>query len=197
MERGRRKRAAAWTVKISNPLAVAAAVASLVSLSADPVSAQVFRCESESGGPLYQSTLEGRNCRPVDLAPLTTIPAPRLPAAAGARPPAAAPAAPAPAGAAPPAAGAAAAGAGFPRVDTSTQRVRDGERRAILETELRKEEDRLDSLRREYNNGEPERVGGERNYQKYLDRVERLKEDIGRSEANIGALKRELSAIRE
>ena len=56
---------------------------------------------------------------------------------------------------------------------------------------------RLESLRREYNDGQPERLGSERNYQKYLDRVERLKEDIARSEANIGSLQRELAAIRE
>jgi hypothetical protein len=196
MERGSRQRTVECPVKIASPLLVVSSFVLLFgAVFASPAAAQVFRCESESGGPLYQSTAEGKNCRPVDLAPLTTIPAPRLPAAAAQKPPAAAggPAAPTTA----PATGGAAPGAGFPRVDTSTQRVRDGERRSILETELRKEEDRLESLRREYNNGEPERVGGERNYQKYLDRVERLKEDIGRSESNIGALRRELSAIRE
>jgi hypothetical protein len=196
MERGSRKRTVDCTVKIANPLFIGPSLVVLLgALWAGAALAQVFRCESESGGPLYQSTAEGRNCRPLDLAPLTTIPAPRLPAAAAPKPPAAA-GAPAVPNAAPPAVGAV-PGAGFPRVDTSTQRVRDGERRVILEAELRKEEDRLESLRREFNNGEPERVGGERNYQKYLDRVERLKEDIGRSEANIGALRRELSAIRE
>ena len=60
----------------------------------------------------------------------------------------------------------------------------------------RKEQARLDALRKEYNNGEPERQGNERNYQKYLDRVEAMKADIAASEANVGSLKRELSAIR-
>src|SRR5690606_6840756 len=100
------------------------------------------------------------------------------------------------AGAARPAA-AAATPADFPRVDPGTQRSRDGERRSILEAELSKAENRLESLRREYNDGQPDRLGSERNYQKYLDRVERLKEDIARSESNIGSLKRELAAIRE
>lgn len=175
-------------------------LASLLSLSALAVSlaspaalAQVYRCESDTGVPIYQGSPSGKNCRQLDMAPLTTIPAPKLPAGAAAKP--AAPSA-GQQGAARPAAGATGP-ADFPRVDPGTQRARDGERRSILETELAREEGRLDSLRREYNNGEPERLGSERNYQKYLDRVERLKEDIARSEANIASLRRELAAIRE
>ncbi|HPU54078.1 MAG TPA: DUF4124 domain-containing protein, partial [Burkholderiaceae bacterium] len=48
----------------------------------------------------------------------------------------------------------------------------------------------------EYNNGEPERRGDERNYQKYLDRVQRLKEDIARTEGNLATIRRELSALK-
>jgi hypothetical protein len=46
--------------------------------------------------------------------------------------------------------------------------------------------------KKEFNGGEPERRGDERNYQKYLDRVEKLKEDIQRSENNLKSLDREL-----
>ncbi|MBX3614847.1 MAG: DUF4124 domain-containing protein [Burkholderiaceae bacterium] len=152
---------------------------------AAPASAEVYRCESDSGVPVYQGTPNGRNCRQIDLAPLTTIPAPKLPAAR-------------------PAAGAAQAGGaarpspnGFPKVDASTQRERDSERRRILEDELRKEETRLAELKAVYKNGEPDRLGDERNYQKYLDRVQRLKDDIGRSEGNIASIRRELGAIRD
>ncbi|MFO1300309.1 MAG: DUF4124 domain-containing protein [Burkholderiaceae bacterium] len=152
---------------------------------AAPASAEVYRCESDSGVPVYQGTPNGRNCRQIDLAPLTTIPAPKLPAAR-------------------PAAGAAQAGGaarpspnGFPKVDASTQRERDSERRRILEDELRKEETRLAELKAVYKDGEPDRLGDERNYQKYLDRVQRLKDDIGRSEGNIASIRRELGAIRD
>jgi len=152
-------------------------------------SAEVYRCESESGVPVYQGTPNGRNCRAINLAPLTTIPAPKLPA--GARPAA---------GAAPAQAGAAAArpaANGFPKVDASTQRERDLERRRILEDELRKEETRLAELKAVYKNGEPDRLGDERNYQKYLDRVARLKDDIDRSEGNIASIRRELGTTRD
>ena len=57
--------------------------------------------------------------------------------------------------------------------------------------ELRKEEERLSALQKDYNNGEPERRGDERNYQRYLDRVAEMKAAITRKEADISALKRE------
>ena len=74
--------------------------------------------------------------------------------------------------------------------------LRDDDRRRILEGELAKEEARLAELRREDNHGEPERHGSERNYQKYLDRVQRLKDDIARAEANLVTLRRELGGGR-
>jgi len=86
--------------------------------------------------------------------------------------------------------------AGFPRVDSATQRARDDDRRAILEDELRAEERKLVDLKRDFNNGEPERQGNEKNYAKYQERVAQMRDDIGRSEKNIEALKRELANIR-
>jgi hypothetical protein len=44
-----------------------------------------------------------------------------------------------------------------------------------------------------YNNGEPERLGNEANYQRYLDRVERLKADVERAQADVDGLRRELA----
>jgi hypothetical protein len=90
---------------------------------------------------------------------------------------------------------AAASPSGAPRVDPNEQRARDSDKRQILEGELRREENRLAELRKEYNNGEPERQGNERNYQKYLDRVASLKGSIARSEADISALRRELGNL--
>ena len=45
--------------------------------------------------------------------------------------------------------------------------------------------------------GQPERQGDERNYQKYLDRVEQMRGDIARTEANIASVKRELTQLRD
>ena len=81
------------------------------------------------------------------------------------------------------------------RVDPAAQRQRDGEARRILLDELRKEEVKLAELQRDYNNGEPERRGDERNYQRYLDRVAEMKAAIARKEADIAALKRELAKL--
>jgi hypothetical protein len=166
-----------------------------------PVHAQVFRCETDSGVPLYQNT-PGPRCKPMDLPVITTIPGParQAPAPAGAG---ASVNAPRPQTGAGQGAGSAAgspangAAAGFPRVETPVQRSRDQDRRRILEDELRKEEARFAELRSEFNSGEPERRGDERNYQKYLDRVQRLKDDMARSESAMASLRREISALRD
>jgi hypothetical protein len=137
----------------------------------------VYRCP---GPPvLYTDALTAqeardRGCRTIEGAPITIVPAtkpraPTAPASAG-RP-------------------------GEGRVDPAEQRSRDSDARRILGDELRREEDRLASLRRDYNNGEPERNGDERNYQRYLDRVAELKAAIVRKEADVAALKRELSKL--
>ena len=81
------------------------------------------------------------------------------------------------------------------RIDPTAQRARDSDSRRILEGELRREEGRLAELRTEYNNGEPERRGDERNYQKYLDRVADLKSGIARKEGEIAAIKREIAKL--
>ena len=86
--------------------------------------------------------------------------------------------------------------ADFPRVDTSQQRARDDDRRGILNEELRLEAQKLAELRAEYKNGEPDRLGSERNYAKYQERVANLRDAIGRSERNIEALRREISNIK-
>ena len=48
------------------------------------------------------------------------------------------------------------------------------------------------ALRKEFNDGQPERRGDERNYQKYLDRIEEMKAALTRKEADVAALRREL-----
>jgi hypothetical protein len=79
---------------------------------------------------------------------------------------------------------------------TEEQRVRDGDTRSILETELKKAELRLAEQQKEFNNGQPDKQGIEgRNYQRYLDRVTEMKDGISRHESDIAGLKREISRL--
>ena len=164
------------------------ACAALPALWAPPVAwaqaGAVYRCP---GPPvLYTDALTAdeardRGCRTIEGAPITIVQGPRPRPAASA------------ASGTPP--GPAAARPSDPKVDPAAQRQRDTDARRILEAELRREEERLASLKRDYNNGEPERRGDERNYQNYLDRVAQMKAGITRSESDIAALKRELSKL--
>jgi hypothetical protein len=147
---------------------------------------EVYRCP---GNPvLYTDSLTAkeardRGCRTLEGAPITVV--------QGTRPkPAAAPvpaAAPAREGAAPT--------RPDERVSVAEQRARDSDARRILEGELRREQERLAALQKDFNNGEPERRGDERNYQKYIDRVAEMKAAIARKEADIAAIRRELSKL--
>ena len=65
-------------------------------------------------------------------------------------------------------------------------------RRKEIEEKIAGEMKLLEQTRKEYNGGEPERVGGEANYQKYLDRVQRLKDNIALHEKTIETLRLEL-----
>jgi hypothetical protein len=82
------------------------------------------------------------------------------------------------------------------RVDSADQRSKDSDSRLILESELKKAEARQVELLKEYNNGEPEKLGPEtRNNQKYVDRVAELKASIARNESDIEGIRRELSRV--
>lgn len=86
--------------------------------------------------------------------------------------------------------------AGVPTTSPSEQRARDSDARAIVEAELTKAQAKLAELQKEYNQGEPEKQGIEgRNYQRYLDRVNELKEALVRSESDVAGLKRELARL--
>jgi hypothetical protein len=148
-------------------------------------SVAVYRCP---GPPvLYTDQItpaeaRERNCRLIEGTPVTVIQMPK------ARTPAPQ------ANGASVAPGARSGGEGA-KVEPTAQRQRDAEARRILEAELKREEDKLAGLKREYNNGEPERLGSERNYQTYIDRVAGLKASITRSESDIAALKREIAKL--
>jgi len=164
-----------WTVEL-RVLVAAGLVSSAVGAGAqEPV---IYKCP----GNLYTSAYTpkeaaAKGCKTLEGAPVTVIqttPRPRAPA------PATADSAPRPADS---------------RVSPDDQKARDTDKRRILETELRREEERLAALKQEYNNGQPERRGDEKNYQKYLDRVAEMKASIERSESDVAALRRELSKV--
>ena len=156
------------------------AVAPAAWSQAAAVTSTVYRCP---GPPiLYTDALSAqeakeKNCRTIEGAPVTIVqtakPAVRPPVASGAR-----------------------EGRGpESKVDPNAQRQRDGDARRLLESELRREETRLADLQRDFNNGEPERLGGERNAQRYLDRVAEMRSAISRKEEDIAAIKRELAKL--
>jgi len=143
----------------------------------------IWECVDDQGHKVFQNVGNGHGCRRLDGVIATipgTSPSPPRPAAAG---PGAEPRGVAP--------------ANFPRVDRDTQRVRDVDRRRILEDELRVEQDRLVRLRDDFNNGSPRPLGDETaSSPGYRERVQRLLEDIQRSEGYVASLKRELAPPR-
>ncbi|WP_224081857.1 DUF4124 domain-containing protein [Cupriavidus laharis] len=173
--------------RVRLPILVSAAVlaASAWSQSAQAQSSDVYVCAGPNGVPEYRNGSAGKGCKRLNLPDVVTVPGGRTAAPAKA------------AATSGGTAGGTAVSGGFPRVDSATQKSRDSERRTVLEQELQAEDAKLAALRAEYNNGQPERQGNERNYQKYLDRTAALRDDIARSEANAASLRRELSNLKD
>ena len=74
--------------------------------------------------------------------------------------------------------------------------IKTEEKREALESKFAEEANRLEELENEYKGGTPDRLGKERmNYQRYLDRVERLKNEIDVSEKNLEILNTELQHL--
>jgi Domain of unknown function (DUF4124) len=157
--------------------AALATVILLAAPAASPASSEIYVCRDADGRKVYQNTGGGKGCVRLDVQPALTVPAPRQQTAR---------AAPELKAISP---------ASFPRVDTQTQRTRDGDRRRILEDELGAEETKLQTLRLEYNGGQAERLPGERSEVRYQERVSRLHADLQRTENNIASLKRELALL--
>jgi len=126
----------------------------------------IYVCTDASGIKTYGNVGDGKGCKKVDLPGLQTFPAPKKTAPSN-----------------------------FPKVDDSTQKKRDADRKQILSDELRSEQQKLTELNAQYNNGEPDRIGGERNYAKYQERTEGMKDDITRTQQNIESLQRELNGL--
>jgi hypothetical protein len=162
--------------KLGRAAALAAALAAILLPAAAPAQSDIFVCVDADGQKTYTNAPTSRACKRLEIQPLVSVPAPR----SAQRPPVVL-----------------AQPANFPRIDRDTQRTRDGDRRRILEDELKSEREKLFRLRAEFNNGQPERQGDERNFARYQERVARLQEEIERSEASINSLNRELAALRQ
>lgn len=64
-----------------------------------------------------------------------------------------------------------------------------------LEARIAEEERALAEIRSEFKNGEPDRLGSERNFQRYTDRIERLKNEIAQREQTLSGLKSSLQGL--
>lgn len=84
----------------------------------------------------------------------------------------------------------------FPKIDSQTQKRRDDERGRILEQELASEQQQLDAAKQQLAEQENVRTGGERNYQKFLDRVQPFRDAVANHERNIEAIRREIANLK-
>ena len=162
-------------VMARTPRALAACAAlALGALASAPAAAQgiYYQCP----GNVFTNTItpkeaEAKGCKAMVTQQPTTIPAPKVRGTAAAAP----------------------GPSASSKVDAQEQKARDSDARKILQDELIKAQAQLDALQKEYNNGQPERKGDEKNYQKYLDRTADLKAQITRTESDISAITRELA----
>ena len=158
------------------------AMAVAASLPTPARASDIFLCVDAEGNKTFQNVGSGKGCRRMDVGPVLSVPASRVPqqraqASNNDNRVTVSP-------------------ANFPRVDRDTQRLRDNDRKRVLEDELKAEEDKLARLKSEYNNGVPERRGDERNFALYAERTQRLRDDVARAESNVSALRRELALLR-
>ena len=154
----------------------------LAALSCSPVArADIFKCVDEAGHVTYtNSRAPGKGCTTLSRDQAVSS----VPGGSGLPRPAAAPS-PMHKG------GSSAGAAGFPRIDSGTQRARDTDRRRILEQELTTEQQGLDAARRELDE-QAARNGGDRN----SVRAQPLRDKVQLHERNVEALRREISNLR-
>lgn len=152
--------------------------AGLLSMGQALAQDKIFRCGNEYINNATEA--KARGCKPMEGGNITVI--------QGTPPARSAPASASKSNAAPRPAGS--------RIDSAEQKSRDSDARAILETELRKAQERLAEAKKAYANGEPEKQGIEsRNYQRYLDRVAELKASLARAESDVDSIQRELGRL--
>ncbi len=149
---------------------------SIPACTALPAGADVFKCVDGEGHVTYTNDKSSaRGCKLLSSdVPVSSVPG---------------------AGVAPPKPAGPASSGGFPSVSGDQQKARDSERRRILEAELDTEMKSLDAARKALSEGESVRLGDERNYQKYLDRIQGLKDNVALHERNVDALRKEIAKL--
>lgn len=162
-------------------LTLASTALAAASFAAPAQSSDIFMCIDADGNKTFQNVGTGKGCKRMDVGPVLSVPAPRVPPQRATRDAEE---------------HVTASPASFPRVDRETQRSRDSDRKRVLEDELKAEEEKLARLKAEYGNGEPERRGDERNFALYAERVQKLRDDVARAEGNVNALRREIALLR-
>jgi hypothetical protein len=148
-------------------------LALFLALAAPALRAEIYECIDQNGNKRFTNIKsEAKGCKPMNISVPNTVPAPKPQAKGG----------PAP--------------SNFPSVDAQTQKQRDAGRRRILEQELANEQKLLEEAKQELAAQEAVRLGGERNYQRVLDRLEPYQKKVKLHEDNIANLTRELANIR-
>ena len=85
----------------------------------------------------------------------------------------------------------------FPKVDSQTQKKRDQSRKQILDDELESEEQSLAVARKALVEGESVKLSAaDKNHQKYVERLQALKETVSLHEKNVEALKKEIAGTK-
>ncbi len=130
--------------------------------------AEIYKSVDEDGRVTY-SNVPSKGAQKLNLEPLNTVPSSKP----NTQPP-----------------------GNFPKVDAETQKNRDKVRRQILENEMAQEMTQLEDAKKALAEGESTRLGSERNYQRYLDRIQPLKDTVAEHQKNIDALKEELTGLR-
>jgi predicted RNase H-like nuclease (RuvC/YqgF family) len=131
-----------------------------------PAYAEVYKIIDKHGKVTYSSTPPSKDAKPAKLPELTTMPAFK------AKP-----------------------DEGDTNKTSVAKREENERRRKTVQEQLANEEKLLAEAVKTYNNGEPERLGDEKNFQKYQDRVADLKVKIAQHESRVDALKSELAQI--
>jgi hypothetical protein len=172
-------------------LVVALALPSWPALAQAPV----FRCGNEYTNDARQA--EQRLCQVLELGPVT-VPGTQVMRPAAPAPVSAPVSAPLPADKRSSASAEPRLPQSHPqtRIDAAVQRSRDADARQILEAELLKAQARLAQTQAEFKQGEPDKQGPEgRNHQRYLDRVQALRSELVRQQADVSSLQRELARL--
>lgn len=150
---------------------------------ASSAQADIYKCVDENGHTTYTNEKAGTQARGCTLMSreqsVSTVPAPARKSNSGAN-----------------GTTATSTPSHFPKVDDSTQKTRDNDRRKILEQELANEEKLLDTAKKDLAEQEAVRQGDEKNYQKYLDRIQRYKDSVRLHERNIEAIRKEIGNLK-